>query len=92
MGIVKCPDCGKDISDAAPSCLGCGRPMKTSATSTPVKEALNDNSSSSGLVGAFIAVIGLIVGCVAAFASSFILGIISAALLISGARFGAKYK
>lgn len=27
MAMIKCPDCGRDISDQAPSCLGCGRPM-----------------------------------------------------------------
>ena len=28
MGIVSCPDCGKQVSDSAPACPGCGRPMK----------------------------------------------------------------
>ncbi len=27
MALVKCPDCGKEVSDAAPACPGCGRPM-----------------------------------------------------------------
>ncbi|WP_026524721.1 zinc-ribbon domain-containing protein [Butyrivibrio sp. MB2005] len=27
MGLIKCPDCGKEISDLAPSCPNCGRPM-----------------------------------------------------------------
>ena len=26
MGLVKCEDCGKDISDLAPACIHCGRP------------------------------------------------------------------
>lgn len=26
MPLIECPDCGKQISDAAPACLGCGRP------------------------------------------------------------------
>jgi hypothetical protein len=26
MALVKCPDCGHDVSEAAPSCPGCGRP------------------------------------------------------------------
>lgn len=34
MGMTKCPDCGKDISEAATSCIGCGRPM-TSAVALP---------------------------------------------------------
>ena len=27
MALIACPDCGKQISDAAPLCIGCGRPM-----------------------------------------------------------------
>jgi hypothetical protein len=27
MALVKCPDCGREVSDAAPSCPGCGRPV-----------------------------------------------------------------
>ena len=26
MGLVTCPDCGNEVSDAAPSCPTCGRP------------------------------------------------------------------
>lgn len=29
MAVVNCPDCGREISDAAPACVGCGRPMTT---------------------------------------------------------------
>lgn len=28
MAMITCPDCNKDISDAAPACPGCGRPFK----------------------------------------------------------------
>lgn len=27
MALVSCPDCSREISDAAPACVGCGRPM-----------------------------------------------------------------
>jgi hypothetical protein len=27
MALVKCPDCGKQVSELAPACPGCGRPM-----------------------------------------------------------------
>ena len=27
MPLIACPDCGRQISDAAPVCIGCGRPM-----------------------------------------------------------------
>jgi len=29
MALVRCPDCSKDISDAAANCIHCGRPLKT---------------------------------------------------------------
>lgn len=28
MALIKCPDCGKEISDTAPTCIGCGKPMQ----------------------------------------------------------------
>ena len=28
MGLIKCPECGKEISDMAQSCPNCGRPMQ----------------------------------------------------------------
>jgi hypothetical protein len=28
MALIKCPDCGKDISDLASICIGCGRPIQ----------------------------------------------------------------
>lgn len=27
MALIKCVDCGRDVSDAAPACPGCGRPI-----------------------------------------------------------------
>ena len=27
MSLMKCPDCHREVSDQAPACLGCGRPM-----------------------------------------------------------------
>ena len=50
MPLVTCPDCGKSISDAAPTCIGCGRPMHATAASgtsrasgaTPATAALRE--------------------------------------------------
>ena len=30
MALIKCPDCGKQVSSEAPACPGCGRPIKVS--------------------------------------------------------------
>lgn len=32
MPILDCPDCSKQVSDAAPTCPHCGRPLRTSPT------------------------------------------------------------
>ena len=31
MAMIKCSECGKDISDTAPACVGCGAPMAVAA-------------------------------------------------------------
>lgn len=28
MAMIKCPECGRDISDAASACPGCGAPVR----------------------------------------------------------------
>lgn len=35
MALIKCADCGKDFSDAATACPGCGRPNKTAEKRAP---------------------------------------------------------
>ncbi len=32
MGLTRCNDCGREVSDRAPTCPGCGGPMPTSAS------------------------------------------------------------
>ena len=29
MALIKCPECGKQVSDKAPACPGCGSPIDT---------------------------------------------------------------
>lgn len=38
MALLKCPDCGHDLSDAAPACPNCGRP--NSAVAAPVRSGI----------------------------------------------------
>lgn len=40
MGLVSCPDCGKSISDAAPTCNQCGRPMTGQGTPPEAREVV----------------------------------------------------
>jgi len=28
MALINCPDCGKEVSDQAPTCPNCGHPLK----------------------------------------------------------------
>ena len=38
MPLTTCPDCEKQISDAAPSCIHCGRPMQTGTQNAPAPQ------------------------------------------------------
>src|SRR5687767_3057807 len=42
MPLIKCPDCGKSVSDAAPSCIGCGRPMQQNKVAAEVHPVPSD--------------------------------------------------
>lgn len=35
MALIKCAECGKEISDKAAACVGCGAPVATPATGAP---------------------------------------------------------
>ena len=37
MAMIKCPECGKDISSKAVSCPGCGTPISPRSSSQPFK-------------------------------------------------------
>ena len=38
MALIKCPDCGGDVSDAAATCIHCGRPIAASQATDEPKE------------------------------------------------------
>lgn len=42
MALIKCPDCGKDISDKAPQCIHCGCPI----CSASLNQSINSGSES----------------------------------------------
>jgi len=39
VALIKCPDCGRDVSDLAPVCLGCGRPIAGALSQPPAAQA-----------------------------------------------------
>ena len=49
MALIKCPDCSKDISDAAPTCPNCGRPMKEASALQNVSSQPPDSASEEDL-------------------------------------------
>ena len=34
MALIKCPECGKEVSDRAPACIHCGFPLSTTSNTT----------------------------------------------------------
>ncbi len=44
MAIIKCSECGKDISDTSSACLGCGAPMAVAASKADNNGMFNLNS------------------------------------------------
>lgn len=39
MALIRCPDCGREVSDAAPACPQCGRPSAQPAPPPLVQPA-----------------------------------------------------
>ena len=56
MALTTCPDCGKQVSDKAPTCPNCGCPIATTRKSNRVMIALPSTNvlSGGGLASAFI--------------------------------------
>jgi len=65
MGLITCPDCGKDLSDQAPTCSNCGRPFKDTQPQAPPTQAqpqvIKKSSSNSGCIGIIFGLIILVV-------------------------------
>ena len=58
MSLIECPDCKKQISDHAPTCPNCGRPM--SAPTIQTIEATGKIWKGIQLIGALLMCIGVI--------------------------------
>ena len=56
MALITCPDCGKQLSDQAPACPNCGRPMKKKPTDKRVRISIPNTEAlgGQGLMNAFI--------------------------------------
>lgn len=49
MPLVTCVDCGKQISDAAPACIHCGRPMKDLSRFHPIAASQPESQRSNAV-------------------------------------------
>lgn len=49
MALIKCPECGKEISDKAGSCPGCGCPLSEMITSGLVRIKIPNNIVEGGI-------------------------------------------
>ena len=92
VGLRKCPDCGQDVSDQAPSCIHCGRPFaqdlveKPSAGSSEAHKAGRQRSKLRNDLGNAIGLVSVAVSVfIGAAAGSFMVGVIAA---IAGISFG----
>ena len=58
MALIKCPDCGKDVSTKAVACPHCGHPVKTPGQIDPVKKYDTVVSSGQSALRALLTLAG----------------------------------
>lgn len=63
MAIVKCPECGKEISDSAVSCPNCGKPLQhlSKVSSEPIPPKKKSGTFKKILIGIAVVFVGMIV-------------------------------
>ena len=59
MALVSCPECGKEISDAAQSCPHCGYSMREAAASQVKRTPLTEKTPSRGY-GLLLCICGMV--------------------------------
>lgn len=72
MAIIKCPECGAEISDKATACPKCGNPMAgvasvnvtANAQPAPVVNVVTSKSNGIAVAGLVLAILGLVLGWV----------------------------
>jgi len=59
MALITCPDCGKEVSDTAKTCIGCGRPMERKAVKEERKTSILVWVVTIAIVGGLVFYFGL---------------------------------
>lgn len=68
MALVTCPDCSKQVSDAAPACPGCGRPMAAATVQTTKgSKFLDPMENARGCLRIVLVLVALAVAGIAVF-------------------------
>ncbi|HEX7112734.1 MAG TPA: hypothetical protein VF216_09840 [Mizugakiibacter sp.] len=63
MALIKCGECGRDISSLAPACPGCGAPTKAAAQAEPTTiQATGKQYKGLQLTGVLLILAGVVVG------------------------------
>ena len=60
MAMIKCSECGNDVSDKAGSCPNCGAPISNSPSSSRTIEETSKTWKSHQLFGGLATVVGLV--------------------------------
>lgn len=69
MALIKCPECGNDISDKSITCIHCGYPISSNIKTTNKKTTRVRSGSKGKIVLVLIAIVVLLVGIVSIFAN-----------------------
>lgn len=80
MAIIKCPECAKTVSDAAPSCPQCGYPIAGPPAQSREANYRTEHKieeTKGAFASSFGETVGAGLGCV-------LIGIIAAAVLVGG--------
>ena len=62
MALIKCKDCGKEVSDIAPMCPNCGRPLNDQIESSRSQEKPKKKYSKAWVILAIVVVILWLIG------------------------------
>jgi len=58
MALIQCPECGKQVSDLAMACPGCGNPMQARTSQTIIRTQAVKSRSTAAVLSLFLGGIG----------------------------------